>query len=190
MKIAANAVIANARAASINQLLITKLESKMKIFGKKDVKSVNILALKNGSQLVISAELPEKGVECAAVGAAALEAGEYEMKDGKILVVDQNGVIVEIKEPAQAAAPVAAEAATEEIVEAVVASVNAKFAEFKAEITAEYTAKIEALTKATSAHVPAKGTVNNAPAKTPSVHAKVNSVVEGIREGIVKSRKA
>lgn len=158
----------------------------MKIFGKekKDVPVVNILALKDGKQLLINAEVPATGAEVSPVGAMTLEDGEYELADGKKITV-AGGVITNVSEPA--APEMAAE--TDAIVAAVGAVVTAEIAKVKAELQAEF--KTE-LGKISSKHVPPKGAgADNGGKKiVADVHAKVDAVTAGIREAIENARKA
>lgn len=164
--------------------LLTKLDNKMlKIFGKdkKDVQATAVLALKDGKQLLINAEKADKGVEVAAIGAAAtLEDGEYELSDGRMIVIT-GGVITEVKEKAAPAMP-DAKADTEAIVTAVVAVVKEQIDAVKADFKAE-------LAKISSSHKPPKGGVQGAASKV-DVHAKVDEITSKIREGIENARKA
>lgn len=182
VRIAASVLITEARTAQINNSLILKLQEKMKIFGKekKDVTSVlNVLALKDGKQALINAEVVAQGVEIAPLGAMALEDGEYELADGRKIVIS-GGVVTEVKELEMEAAAPAAET------EAIVAAVSAIVAEEVGKIQAQ----IDELRKKASTHVPAKGTVTAQAAEKIDVTARVNAVVDGIRSKIVESRKA
>jgi len=183
IKIAASVLITEARTAQINSNLILKLQEKMKIFGKekKDIPVMNVLALKDGNQALINAETVTTGVEIAPLGAMSLEDGEYELADGRKIVVT-GGVVTEVKEmQAAAAADPAAET------EAIVAAVSAIVAEEVGKIQAQ----IDELRKKTGSHTPVKGTVTAQvkPEKV-DVTARLNAVVDGIRSKIVESRKA
>ncbi len=184
MKIAASVLISEAQ-GKINTELLTKLQDKMNLFGKaKKPEIVNVLALKEaGKQLLINAEVPAQGVEVAPLGAMQLEDGEYELADGRKIVVD-GGVIIEVKELEMAAAPAAAE--TDAIVAAVMAVVTP--------VMAEIDALKATLANIKSTHTPVKGAgpanPGQASAKPVDVTARIEEITNGIREEIVKSRKS
>jgi ATP-dependent protease ClpP protease subunit len=167
----------------LSKLLFTKLEEKMKIFGKekKDVPVLNVLALKDGKQLLINAELPTTGAEVSPLGAATLEDGEYELADGKKITV-AGGVITNVSE-------MEAIAETEAIVAAVTEVVKSEIAKVKAEIEASVKAELAAIT---SKHIPVKGAgADNGGKKVAfDIQSKIDSVTGAIREGIVNARKA
>lgn len=185
-KIAASISISDA--AKMNEILITKLNIKMlKIFGKdkKEASVVHLLALKDGKNLLINAELPAQGVEVSPVGAATLDDGTYELADGRKIVVS-GGTITEVTEVAPPAPMM--DASVDAIVAAVGTVVADAVATAKDEIRAEMNA---ALAKISSSHKPPKGGVgdgNKTPAQ--SVHSKVDAITAGIRKQIEESRKA
>ena len=184
-KIAASAILKEAQNSTINQQLITKLKEKMKIFGKekKEVQKLNVLALKDGTNLLINAEAAGTGVEIAPLGAASLEDGEYELADGRKISV-AGGVITEVKEMKE---PEMAQASTDEIVAAVSGIIAAEVAKVKA----EFTTQLEDLKKISSTHKPAKATVVTAQVERPvSVVGKIQEITDGIRAKIEESRKA
>jgi ATP-dependent protease ClpP protease subunit len=168
--------------------LLTKLNNKMKIFGKnkEDVKATGILALKDGKQLLINAEVAAKGVEVAPIGAATtLDDGTYELSDGRKIVV-AGGVITEVQEVAAPGA--AGEVNAEAIITAVSETVVAEIAKVKAEMQAEIKAE---LVKISSTYKPEKGKgTGDGKEKQVSITAKVNEITGKIRENIVKSREA
>lgn len=183
IKIAASAMISEAQKGKVNDQLLIKLKAKMNLFGKNKAAKVdvlNILALKDGSNLLINAEIAATGVEVAPLGAATLEDGEFELADGRKIIVS-GGVITEVKE--LEAAQVAAEE-KDEIVAAVSAMIVSEIAKVESKFMAE-------LGKIKSVHVPAKGNVNaNAKVDVIDVTSKVKSVTDGIFQKIQESRKA
>jgi ATP-dependent protease ClpP protease subunit len=180
-KIAASLNVA--QRGQLSQLLINKLESKMKLFGKekKDIPVVNILALKDGKNLLMNAEAAATGVELAPIGAATLEDGEFELADGRKIKVE-GGVITEVMEVAPDMPD--AKADTDTIVAAVAAIVKEEIAKVEASFDAK-------LAKISSQHKPVKGVVDNGGKKiVADITSRVNQVTAGIREEIVKSRNA
>jgi len=184
VKIAASVLITEAQ-GKINTELLTKLQDKMKLFGKDKAKAdvFNVLALKDGKSVLINAEVAATGVEVAPLGAMTLEDGEFELADGRTIVV-AGGVITEVKE--LEAAVITASEETEAIVAAVLAAVQplqAELAEIKASMAA-----------IKSTHTPIKGTgpanPGNASAKKLDVASKIDEVTAKIREGIENARKA
>lgn len=182
MKIAASAYLQEAQ-GKIDKLLLTKLEQKMFKLPfqtpKAEAKQVlNVLALKEG-QLLMNAEAAAVGVEVAPLGAMTLEDGEFQLADGRIIVVS-GGTITEVKE-VMPAAPV--EDSTKEIVAAVSALI--------VPVMAEVDALKATLASLSSTHKPAKGTsVNPGKAEVKNPTAKVEEVTKGIFEAIKKSRQA
>jgi ATP-dependent Clp protease protease subunit len=183
MKIAASAYIQEAQ-GKINNILLTKLEQKMlknpfAKAGKPEPLVMNVLALKEGN-LLINAELPAVGVEVAPLGAMKLEDGEYELADGRKIVV-VGDTITELK-PVEVA-PVEMQATTEEIVAAVSALIKP--------VMAEVDALKASLASISSSHKPAKGTQPNAGnAMVKPVTSKIEEITAGIFEEIQKSRQA
>ena len=100
----------------LSQELLIKLNTKMKLFSKnKEVTATGVLALKDGKQLLINAEAAAKGVEVQPIGAAStLDDGEYELADGRKIVV-AGGIIKEVQEVAAPDGEVNAEAVLAEI---------------------------------------------------------------------------
>ena len=181
VKIAASYILASAQNKVNNQLLI-KLKEKMKNPFKAKAEVMNILALKDDKSLLMNAEAVATGVEVAPLGAMTLEDGEYELADGRKIMV-AGGVITEVSDPA---APPAEPAAAE--TEAIVAAVGEIVAEQIAAIRAEIDSKFAAIK---STHTPPKGTGTVAPkAKADDVTSRVNAVTEGIRQKLVESRKS
>jgi len=184
-KIAASAVITEARKAQINDLLLTKLKTKMTNIFKRDkaqAKVLNVLAMKDGKQCLVEGEAAV-GSEVAPLGATTLEDGEYELADGRKITV-ASGVITNISDPAAAPAP---DASSAEVIAAVSALVVAEIAKVEAKVMAE-------LGKIQSTHTPPKGTgpanAPNAQATKPDVSAKIKEVTDGIMNKIAESRKA
>jgi ATP-dependent protease ClpP protease subunit len=185
IKIAASVLITEAQ-GKINTELLTKLQDKMKIFGKDKAKAdvFNVLALKDGKgSLLINADVAATGVEVAPLGAMTLEDGEYQLADGRKIVV-VGDFITEVQD-VQAPAPDAS-ADTDSIVAAVLAAVQPLQAEV-AEIKT-------AMAAIKSTHIPAKGVGPANPGqayiKTLDVASKIDEVTAKIREGIENSRKA
>jgi ATP-dependent protease ClpP protease subunit len=184
MKIAAS--VSDAQRLKINnQLLITKLEQKMKNPFKKEAAVMNVLALKDGANYLINAEVPAAGVEVAPLGAASsLEDGEYPLQDGRTIVV-VGGTITEVKEAPAPAADVVAEQQTAAIIAGVTKNVLAQLEPIQAQI--------DEIKKITSAHIPAKGKGPVAPvaakAKDADVINRVDEIAKGIRDGIVNARQ-
>lgn len=183
VKIAASVLLTEAQ-GKIKSELLTKLQDKMNLFGKaKRPDVLNVLALKDGKSVLINAEIAATGVEVAPLGAMSLEDGEYELADGRKIVVT-GGVITEVKELEAAAAPAASE--TDAVVAAVLAVVQPALAKIEALETAMAAIK--------STHVPVKGTgpanSGNASVKNIDVASRIGEVTAKIREGIENSRKA
>jgi ATP-dependent protease ClpP protease subunit len=184
VKIAASLYISEAK-GKINNILLTKLEEKMIKNPFKSPKAnasvLNILALKDGKNLLINAEEAAIGVEIAPLGAATLEDGEFELADGRKIVVS-GGVITEVKEMTPPEGEVAA--STEEIVAAVSALITPVMA------------KVEALEKTlagmTSTHKPTKGTQVTSPSASVQrpVQTKIQEITDGIFQKIQETRKA
>jgi len=182
IKIAASIMIAGAK-NKINDLLLTKLEQKMKLPWKNtDASVMNVLALKGEKSLLINAEEVATGVEVAPIGAMTLEDGEYELADGRKILV-AGGVITEVVEIEAAEKP-------EENTEAIIAAVSDVVAEAIAAVEAKFDAKLASIK---SSHTPPKGTKITAPSakvETTDVISKVNAVADGIRQKLVESRKS
>lgn len=178
-------------ASSISEVLQTKLEKKMNIFKKNKDAKPHLLALKDGRNILASAEAAAEGVEVAPLGAMTLEDGEYELSDGRKISVS-GGVITEVKEMEAAAdAPTAADEATVNAVAAIVAESEARMrTEFAATLKKE-TDAIRASIKST--HVPVRGKEINARVAEPDkvdVHDRVQAKADEIRNKIVESRNA
>ena len=185
VKIAANIMLAGAK-NKINDLLLIKLEQKMNLFGKEKAKTpsvMNVLALTDNRQLVMNAEEVGTGVEVAPLGAMTLEDGEYELADGRKIMV-AGGVITEVMEETPAE-PEAAK--TEEVVAAVSEVVAEAIKTVKAEMQAEFKAE---LAKISSKHTPPKGKGVETPKAKVDVVSNVEAIAAGIRKNIVESRKA
>jgi ATP-dependent protease ClpP protease subunit len=182
-KIAASAVLTEARKAQINELLLTKLQTKMKIFGKnKAEKVLNVLAMKDGKQCLVEGEAAV-GSEVAPLGATALEDGTYELTDGRVVTI-AGGVITNVETPKE---PEGTDASSKEVIAAVSALVVAEIAKVEAKVMAE-------LGKIQSTHTPPKGAgpanAPNAQVTKPDVSAKIKEVTDGIMQKIAESRKA
>lgn len=182
-RIAAN--IIETAATKLNNQLIIKLQEKMKIFGKdkKVDQKLNVLALKDGKNLLINAEVAATGVEVAPLGAATLEDGDYELADGRKIVV-AGGVITEVKEVEE---PEMASAASEEEILGAVAKVVASE---MAKIEAKFDAKIEALKSVSSKAVPPKGVQVSQASVSQPISSKIEEVTGKIFEKLNQSRKA
>lgn len=184
VKIAASVLITEAR-GQINNTLLIKLEEKMKNPFKKDAGKadvLNVLALKDGKNLLMNAEVAATGVEVAPLGAATLEDGEYELADGRKIMVT-GGTITDVVDPAPAAAVASVDTAA--VVAAVMAAIQPTIAEV------EEMKKTLASIKST--HIPpkGKGPADSGKAEVKGdVHEKLQAVTEGIRQEIVKSRTA
>lgn len=149
IKIAASAILTGAK-GKVNELLLTKLEEKMKIFGKKEpgkAEVTNILALKDGKNLLINADEAAIGVEVAPLGAMTLEDGTYDLADGRKITV-AGGVITEVSE---LAAPDATAASA-----AIVATVAAMLVKSEEKVMAAIEAKLKPLEVLASTHKPVK----------------------------------
>jgi len=150
IKIAASVMISEARAAKINEQLLIKLSEKMKnpfIKAKATADVMNVLALKDGNNLLISAEEAATGVEVAPLGAMTLEDGEYELADGRKIVV-AGGVITEVVE-------LSAEPDTAEP-DALVNTVAEMLVQSEASVMAKVEALLKPLQAIASTHKPAK----------------------------------
>jgi ATP-dependent protease ClpP protease subunit len=183
MKIAASVTLQKARECDISKLLLIKLEKKMNLNPFKAPKAkaesvMNILALKEGN-LLINAEAAAVGVEVAPLGAMTLEDGEFELADGRKIVV-AGGVITEVKE-------VEIEAAKEVDTEAIVNGVAAMITPVITRLDA-----LEAtMAKLGGTHKPVKGAPAGAgKASVIPVHDKVKEITDGIRAKIEETRKA
>ena len=117
---------------------------------KKSKEKAYPLALKNGDMIAMAGENLAEGTELAPMGAMTLEDGEYELADGRKIVV-AGSIVKEIKEPE---AKKEEDEETEAIVEAVVASVTEVIIAETAKITKDFDAK---LAKISSAHTVVKG---------------------------------
>lgn len=183
-KIAASVLISGAQ-GKINNLLLTKLEQKMIKNPFKAPKAeanevLNVLALKDGNQLLINAEAPNAGVEVRPLGAmgTTLPDGEYELNDGRTITVVGDKITMVMDPGTQMP-----DASIEQIVAAVTALVQP--------VMAEVESLKAAMANISSTHKPAKSTVVAPGAKVEvQVHDKVKAVVDGIRSAIVESRKA
>jgi ATP-dependent protease ClpP protease subunit len=184
VKIAASAMIAGAK-NKVNKQLLIKLEDKMKNPFKAKAEVMNVLALKDDKSLLINAEEVETGVEVAPLGAMTLEDGEYELADGRKIMV-AGGIITEVVE-IEGAAP--GEEEEKANVDAIVAAVSGIVAEQIAAVEAKFTDQLAARK---SSHTPAKGTLvaPNAKVENNDVIGKVNAVADGIRQKLVESRKS
>lgn len=171
-----------AQPGQISNELLTKLKNKMGLFNKKNEKNYP-LALKDGNMLVINAEEVAANVEVMPLGAMTLEDGEYELSDGRMIVIS-GGMITEVKEVGDPAAT-GGEAETEAIVEAVSEVVVAEIDKIRAEFD-------EKLGKISSKHQPPKSKETNPGQKgaQASVKSSVKEITDGIRQKIVESRKA
>jgi ATP-dependent Clp protease, protease subunit len=182
-KIAAN--IIETAATKLNNQLIIKLQEKMKIFGKdkKVDQKLNVLALKDGKNLLINAEVAATGVEVAPLGAATLEDGEFELADGRKIIV-AGGVITEVKEVEE---PEMASAASEEEILGAVAKVVASE---MAKIEAKFDAKLDALKAVSSKAVPPKGVQVSQASVSQPISSKIEEVTGKIFEKLNQNRKA
>ena len=186
VKIAASAIITEAQRGKVNDLLLIKLKEKMNIFGKKgkDEKPsvLNVLALKDGKSVLINADVPSTGVEVAPLGAMSLEDGEYELADGRVIVV-AGGVITEVKEKAMDA--------TVDPNAEILAAVSKVVKDEVDAVRAEFT---ETLSKIQSTHKPAKGigpiNPNKASVNKDGAVNRVLEIANSIHQEIEKSRKA
>lgn len=184
LRIAANVIINDAK-NKINDNLLIKLKEKMNIFGsKKDDKSkAYLLPLADGSHLAISAEEPETGVEVAPFGAMTLEDGEYELKDGRKILVN-GGVITEVMENK----PEEPEAEAGQMIETVAQMLTAS----EAKIQSMIEAKLKPLQAMVSTHEPPKGAgPKNAPAAKAEndLMSKIEAKQAEIKAEIEKKRK-
>lgn len=166
----------------LSESIINKLQNKMDLFkSKKKDGKINILALADGNNVVINAEEAEKGVEIVPVGAMTLEDGEFELADGRKIVV-AGGVITDVTE-------VEPEAGTELDVDAVVDAVGDVVAKAINEVEAKLNAKIEALKVSGSSHTPDKGKgADNSKKEFATPHAKIKEITNGVFDKIKKDR--
>jgi ATP-dependent protease ClpP protease subunit len=182
-KIAASVLISGAQ-GKINEQLLIKLNEKMKnpfVKTKAQADVMNVLALKAGGSVLINAEEAATGVEVAPLGAMSLEDGEYELADGRKIVV-AGGVITEVKEVGAAIEATT----TEEVVAAVSALFNSQVEALTKEVK-------ETLAKISSTHVPVKGTgitATTAKVDKPDVASKIEETTKAIFDKIAESRKA
>jgi hypothetical protein len=182
-KIAASALIEEAQ-GSINDLLLTKLKEKMKIFGKEKASKqvLNVLTLADGSQLLLGGEAVEADVEVAPLGAATLEDGEYELQDGrKISVAD--GVITEVKEKEPEP-----ELSGEQLMSTVAEMLTAS----EAKVEAMIEGKLKPLAAAVSNHKPEKvqPVVNQSRAsQSDDLQAKIEAKMAENRANVEAKRK-
>lgn len=164
-----------------SNILITKLKNKMfKFKAKKEGDNPFVLALKDGISILADAEEPAEGVQVSPIGQATLEDGEYELSDGRIIVVS-GGVISEVKEKEEEPS-----ASGEEIIEAVAEMIT----ESEAKIEAIIESKIKAMkSQIKSSHTPFKSERTDSGPKA-SVHDKISQAVEAINNKIEESKKA
>lgn len=179
-KIAASALIAGAK-DKITDLLLTKLEEKMAIFGGKGKETLNVLALKNGKNLLIKAEDVKKDVEVAPLAGMTLEDGEYELADGRKIIIT-GGIITEVVEESAET-----EASTAEIIAAVSAVVVTEVAKVKAEMETAFNAKLAGIS---SNHKPPKGGEHKGGnASAGNVHVNIGKITKGIHDKIKEARE-
>jgi len=168
-----------------NIQLLTKLKNQMGLFNKSkaDKGVLNVLAMADGSQLVINAEAAAEDVEVSPVGAATLEDGEYELADGSKITV-AGGIITNVEEKAAEAAEEEEdkETDTEAVVAAVSAIVVAEVEKLRVEFKAD-------LAKVSSTHKPAKKTTVTARAET-SVESRIKTITDKIKSDLNKKIKA
>lgn len=147
IKIAASVLISGAQ-GKINDLLLTKLSEKMKLFGKEkaEVKAFP-LTLKDGNICVINAEAVAQGVEIAPLGAMTLEDGDYQLADGRTISV-AGGVVTNVADPAPAPGT--------DTEDAILNTVATMLTASEAKIEAMIEAKLKPLAAMVSTHVPAK----------------------------------
>ena len=182
-KIITSGVKVAADVSGMKEILLNKLEKKMNIFKKKS-EVINILALRDGKNLVINAEEAATGVEVSPTAGMTLEDGQYELADGRKISV-AGGVITEVMEDTTEPE---ASAGTE----AVIAAVATLLADERTAIMAEIDKKLSGIQ---SQHTPPKGTkVTGSKAKvvTPRAAAEksVQEKLEAKREEIINARKA
>jgi ATP-dependent protease ClpP protease subunit len=182
-KIAASAVLEGAQ-GSINDVLLTKLKEKMKIFGKEKASNqvLNTLTLADGSQLVFEGKSIAANVKVAPLGDATLEDGEYELKDGRKISVAGN-VITEVKEPEPEP-----ELSGEQLMETVAEMLTAS----EAKIEAMIEAKLKPLSAAVSVHKPEKvqPVINKSRAsQSDDLQAKIEAKMAENRANVESKRK-
>jgi hypothetical protein len=181
IKVAASAAVIYAKEKVNNKLLI-KLEEKMKNpFKKEKAETLNVLALKDGNQLLMNAEEIAPDVEVMPLGAMTLEDGEYELADGRTIIV-AGGVITEVID--NSAAPDA---------EQMINTVAQMLAKSESKIEAMVDEKLKPLKSASSNHQPPKGKgpsnpgdagVNNdLQAKIEAKQAKIKAEIDKKRKG-------
>lgn len=148
MKIAASVVLQEAQ-GKINNNLLIKLEEKMKNPFKKDAGQAEknyLLPLADGNNLLMNAEEAGQGVEVMPLGAMTLEDGEYELADGRKIVV-AGGAITEVMEK-----PAEPEMSADQMVDTVAKMLTAS----EAKIEAMMEAKLKPLAALSSTHTPPK----------------------------------
>lgn len=182
MKIAASALIQEAQ-GKVNDLLLTKLQAKMKLFGKEKAEGKAYpLTFANGETAVINAEEPEAGVEITPLGAMSLEDGEYELADGRKIVVS-GGSITEVMEKQE-----------EEQMQAdeVLNTVATMLTKSEAKIEAMIEAKLKPLAAIASKHVPPKTNPVVNPGKTEvgeELQTKIEAKMAENRAAVQAKRK-
>lgn len=184
-KIAASVQIINAK-EKISKLLLIKLEEKMKIpwkSTKAQAEVMNVLALKDGKQLLINAAEPAEGVEVAPLGAGAtLEDGTFELTDGRVITVS-GGTISNVETPSEPAGMDAS---------AVVDAVAAMLVNSEAKITSMIEAKLKPLEVLASSHKPVKGAGPSNPGAASvnsDLQAKIEAKQAEIKASIEEKRK-
>lgn len=182
IKIAASVLISGAQ-GKINDLLLTKLTEKMKLFGKeKAEEKAYLLTLKDGNSCVINAEAVATGVSIAPLGAMTLEDGDYQLADGRTISV-AGGVVTNVSEPT------AAPGVTED---AIVGTVAAMLTASEAKIEAMIEAKLKPLAAMVSTHTPAKGDGPANPGQasvTDTLQAKIEAKQAEIKAAAETKRK-
>lgn len=170
----------------LNNTLLIKLQNKMKVFNKKGNTANSVawpLALKDGTQLIMSEEAVAENVEVAPLGAATLEDGEYVLLDGRKIVV-VGGVITEVME--------AEEAPASEETEAVLDTVAEMLSDSEKKIDELVEAKMKViLGKITSAHKPVKSSnVSNQVKSEADAHDEaVEAKKAELKEKVATKRK-
>jgi len=150
-KIAASALIEGAQ-GKVNNQLLNKLQEKMNLFGKKEERKPAFpLALKDGNFLAMNAEEAAKGVEVTPLGVFALEDGDYQLTDGRMIRVIKNAdgsyQIEDVMEE-QPAAQLSAEQMIETVAQMLTAS--------EAKIESLIEVKLKPLSAMVSTHKPEK----------------------------------
>lgn len=182
MKIAASALIEGAQ-GQINNSLLIKLKEKMKLFGKeKASEKAYPLAFADGGTAVINAEEPAAGVEIAPLGAMTLEDGEYELADGRRIIV-AGGAITEVMEKPQEPQMQA---------DQVINTVAEMLTQSEAKISALIEAKLKPLAALSSKHKPVKTqpVVNTGKAEfADTLQAKIEARQAELKAAADKKRK-